>query len=215
MKTRPLDPSEADVAIGVLARAFHDALGVGFLLPDPERRAALLPAFFAPIVAQGLHHGRIDTTIGAVRGVAVWTLPTAAHQDVTGPPTAAHEASTGSANAAHQGADRPPFAASWQADELARRARLDAFIGGAHARAAPEPHWYLAFLAVDPPHQGGGIGRDLIEPGIAAARHDGFHVILATANPRTLPFYDRSGFRVILEDQLAGENLRVWILRHD
>ena len=45
-------------------------------------------------------------------------------------------------------------------------ARLDAFfstIGPAHERAAPEPHWYLRLLGVEPAHQGQGLGSILLD----------------------------------------------------
>jgi ribosomal protein S18 acetylase RimI-like enzyme len=63
--------------------------------------------------------------------------------------------------------------------------------------AHPEdPHWYLPWLGVDCARQGAGLGADILRQ--CLVRVDAAHspAFLETPNPRTVPFYERHGFRV-------------------
>ncbi len=59
------------------------------------------------------------------------------------------------------------------------------------------PHWYLPWLAVDPPQQGTGLGGRLLDRGLATVDADHLPAFLETPNPRTVPFYERHGFSVV------------------
>jgi ribosomal protein S18 acetylase RimI-like enzyme len=60
-----------------------------------------------------------------------------------------------------------------------------------------DPHWYLPWLAVDPPHQGTGLGGRLLDQGLARVDADHLPAFLETPNPRTVQFYERHGFSVV------------------
>jgi ribosomal protein S18 acetylase RimI-like enzyme len=60
-----------------------------------------------------------------------------------------------------------------------------------------ERHWYLPWLAVDPPHQSAGLGGRLLDRGLEQVDADHLPAFLETPNPRTVPFYERHGFSVI------------------
>jgi GNAT superfamily N-acetyltransferase len=63
------------------------------------------------------------------------------------------------------------------------------------AQAHPtEPHWYLAWLAVDPGAQGRGLGARLLARCLANVDASHQPAYLETPNPRTIPFYERHGF---------------------
>jgi GNAT superfamily N-acetyltransferase len=79
--------------------------------------------------------------------------------------------------------------------------------------AAPEPHWHLRLLAVDPDRQGSGLGSVLLEHGLGRARRSGDPVLLETLDARTVPFYVRNGFEVVVEDVEPSSGLRYWGLR--
>lgn len=59
-----------------------------------------------------------------------------------------------------------------------------------------EPHWYLAILGTDPPHQGAGVGAALLAPVLARCDAEGHGAYLESSKPENLPYYERHGFRV-------------------
>ena len=90
-------------------------------------------------------------------------------------------------------------------------ATLDAvfsYIGPATANVAPEPHWHLRLLGVDSGHQGGGLGAVLLRHGLDRAANTGHPVVLETFAERSLPFYLRNGFELLLDDVEPGSDLR-------
>ena len=66
-------------------------------------------------------------------------------------------------------------------------ARLEPF----HPR---QPHWYLAFVGVDPAVQSHGIGKALLAPILSSADETGTPCYLETPFSRTHSFYGRQGF---------------------
>jgi GNAT superfamily N-acetyltransferase len=58
------------------------------------------------------------------------------------------------------------------------------------------PHWYLPWLAVGDGLQGRGLGSALLEQGLARVDESGLPAYLETPNPRTIPLYERHGFKV-------------------
>jgi len=56
-----------------------------------------------------------------------------------------------------------------------------------------EPHWYLAFVGVEPSRQSRGLGRALLEPALRLA-DVGCCCYLETPFPQTHVLYERLGF---------------------
>ncbi len=174
----------------MLARAYRDNPLMVWALPDGATRQDACAAWLGPSVDRYLAAGRVHVARldGRVIGVAAWKLPDAAPADVFLPDPAR-------VLALLVGAAR--------ADEI-----LAAMGGSAHL-APPGPAAYLNYLAVDPEHQGRGIGRLLLEAGVARARRDGLRTYLATSDPGNLPFYERAGFTVVGNVDLGGPSLVV------
>ena len=59
-----------------------------------------------------------------------------------------------------------------------------------------EPHWYLAFVGVDPAAQRSGVGSRLLSPVLAQADAAGRLCYLETPFPETHQFYRRHGFEL-------------------
>jgi GNAT superfamily N-acetyltransferase len=59
------------------------------------------------------------------------------------------------------------------------------------------PHWYLPWLGVHQPLQGGGLGCDLLKRCLAMVDESHLPAFLETPNPRTVSFYERQGFQII------------------
>jgi ribosomal protein S18 acetylase RimI-like enzyme len=187
-----LRPDQLGEASAVLARAFQDDPAWGWVLPDPRRRAALLPWLFR--MGFEITDADVWTTLGPVRGAARWLPPgrpplrlAAALFAFVSTPVRLREATS-------------RFLAYGRAVEAIR------------VRAAPGPHWYLAGIGVDPPEQRKGIGSALLAPGLAGAARDGLPCVLLTNAERNLPFYRRHDFEVVLEEAAPPGAPTAWAL---
>jgi ribosomal protein S18 acetylase RimI-like enzyme len=67
----------------------------------------------------------------------------------------------------------------------------------------PETVWYLPFIGVEPTSQGRGLGSDLLREGLARADHDRLPTYLEASSPRNRTLYERHGFAIITELQVA------------
>ncbi|MBN2149613.1 MAG: GNAT family N-acetyltransferase [Anaerolineales bacterium] len=81
-----------------------------------------------------------------------------------------------------------------------------------HAEVAPQPHWYLLLLGVDPAAQRQGIGSALLKAILVQADTGGFPVYLETTKAGNLPFYQRHGFIVRAEAPLPDGGVDVWYM---
>jgi ribosomal protein S18 acetylase RimI-like enzyme len=72
-----------------------------------------------------------------------------------------------------------------------------AVLGQMSAAHPSDPHWYLAWLAVDTSRQANGLGGDLLQQCLHAVDDTHLPAYLETPNPRTVDFYRRHGFEVV------------------
>jgi len=180
-------------ASAMLAEAFQEDPAWGWVLPDAERRAALLPWLFR--VAFEVTEAEVWTTAGALSGCARWLAPgrTPVHvapmlRALVVTPLRLREA-TGR------------FFAYGKAVEAMRLA------------AVPEPHWYLAGIGVEPTQRRQGIGGALLEPGIKAAAAAGVSCALLTNTEANLSFYASHGFEVVREGRTPTNGPAAWMMR--
>ena len=66
-----------------------------------------------------------------------------------------------------------------------------------------EPHWYLGMLGVAPGQQGRGHGSALLRVGLERCDRDGLPAYLESGEPRNRALYERHGFEVLGEVQVA------------
>ena len=78
-----------------------------------------------------------------------------------------------------------------------------------------EPHWLLDALGVDPSRRSRGIGSALVRWGLERAASDGVPATLETGRPENVGYYERLGFRVVLEGEPAPGGPHVWFMRLD
>ena len=78
-----------------------------------------------------------------------------------------------------------------------------------------EPHWYLAGLGTDPPHQRKGIGAALMQPVLARCDAQGIPAYLETQKERNVPYYRHHGFEVIEEMDLPRGGPHLWLMWRD
>ncbi|GAB4338882.1 MAG: hypothetical protein Kow0099_13330 [Candidatus Abyssubacteria bacterium] len=71
-------------------------------------------------------------------------------------------------------------------------------------RRPKEPNYFLETIGVDPKFQGKGIGSTMLSHLIGFADREGVLTYLCTTDPRTVPFYERFGFRTMAETSPTG-----------
>ncbi|MHA1457008.1 MAG: GNAT family N-acetyltransferase [Promethearchaeota archaeon] len=82
-----------------------------------------------------------------------------------------------------------------------------------HLEFAPDDHWYLQTLGVEPAYQGKGYGSLLM--GYMLEKIDNTNalpVFLETSTDINVKFYKRFGFEVMREEIVPGTDIRQWYL---
>ena len=82
-----------------------------------------------------------------------------------------------------------------------------------HERRSPA--WQLDSIAVQPALHGQGIGRTLIEAGLAQARADGIGAFLTTGTAGNVDIYARCGFRIYDEADAPEGGPQIWFMSWD
>ena len=192
-----LSESQTTAAAVLLARAFREDAGMVYVLPDMVQRSRDLPFLFAPIVRYALAHGEGYTTGDTLEAVALWLPP--------GETTLTNEG-LGQAGIGDAQQELGPAV-------MGRLGGLAAYLETLRAQVMPEPHWRLIFLGVEPERQGQGIGSALIQPTLARMEAAGEPCYLETLGARAVPFYERHGFRVVIEGDHPDSAVHAWGMR--
>jgi GNAT superfamily N-acetyltransferase len=185
-------------AAEALGRAFFDDPLMEYLLPDESKRLAPLSWFMGRGARYGQLYGEVYTT-DQVDGAAIWLPP--GKTDVT-PFGMARAGMLFAPLRLGFGAFGRFMSAMNHAEEL-------------HKRDMSRDHWYLFILGVDPPRQGQGVGGQLIAPVLARADADGTPCYLETAKDKNVPFYQKHGFEVIVEEDLPKGGPRFWTMKRE
>jgi ribosomal protein S18 acetylase RimI-like enzyme len=90
---------------------------------------------------------------------------------------------------------------------------VEAHAQALHDRFAPEPHWYLAQLGVEPAQQRQGIASRLLAPMLSYLDAQALPGYLETENEANVAFYERRGFRVVAVDASLPAGLHIWAMR--
>jgi ribosomal protein S18 acetylase RimI-like enzyme len=179
----------------VVSQAFAEDPLLVWIFPDPSTRPECTAAWMGLFVEEYLLHGRVDTIEidGQVVAVALWRIP---------------------ANTVMPHPELPSIPGLLGVlIGPERQARVGDALRAFSTARPTEGIGYLQFLAVLPSHQGQGLGRRLIQPGLDALSQRGLDAYLETTNPRTLSFYASLGFAVVDEFTLAFDGPPAWCLR--
>ena len=195
----PLRPEQAREAARALARAFDDDPGVLWLFPSGGKRKRFLFWHFMRETAYMRLYGEAYTTPHTVGGAAMWLPP---DQPFFTP-----------ARFVSNGYLVLPFKMGPVAlvKFLASMALMDKL----HRRDAPQRHWYLATLGVDPPYQGQGVGGALIQPVLERADREGLPCYVETGKEINVRFYRQHGFDIVDEGYTPLGGPRYWTMLHE
>lgn len=198
MQIVPMLDAQLERAAAVMARAFFDdpLFVAGF--PNPEERGRVVPWIAAWTFRFGMEFGEVVVREDLAGAAIVYraTEPVFTEERV----------------AATEGDLRERLGpAAWSRYERMMHSweAADAHL----SQAVSEPHWYLDMVAVDPPRQGTGVGRALLQAVHALAEIDGWPTVLLTFRARNVPFYQRHGYVVVAQGVEPHAGLAYWGLR--
>ena len=127
-------------------------------------------------------------------GIAVWIPPDAREE---------HEAI---------GPAPPGAEAQILGDNAERHA---AFWGWVGEHEPQEPLLYLSHIGVVPEHQGEGIGSDLMRDGLTSGDRDGVPTWLETSRVDNVAYYERFGFRTVVDEDAPDGGPHIWFMLRD
>ena len=201
IEIRAILPDEVGAAAELLGRAFQDDPGALIVEPDPTLREHADRTLFAPVVRQAIPYGRVLVAVAADSGiVGVATFLPSGHATATDEEMVA-------AGLLDAVAAVP--------DAAARMAPMVGYLEEMHARAIDGPHARLEFYGVDPAAQGSGIGSRLMATGHATIDANGERCYLETFTTKNVAFYEKRGYRVVIDGVVPGTHTPVWGLVRD
>jgi len=192
-----LAEDQVEEASEMFGRAFHDNPMALYIFPDNADRTRHLGWMFGTSTRYGCLFGEVYTTMGRIDGAAVWLTPES-------PPMSRETAGR---------AGMAEMPEKMGAEAFQRLISTTRHWNELRRRDAPEPHWYLWVLGVDPPRQGQGVGGALLQPVLARADAAGLPCYVETDKPINVPFYRRHGFEVVVEDDLPGGGFHYWTMK--
>jgi ribosomal protein S18 acetylase RimI-like enzyme len=196
VELRCLRRGEMEHLTCLLSRAFEDDPLFRYLFRSRPHAGHAMRLLFRAQARDALRHGSIEVVAGdqGLLAAAVWLPP-------------GSSAPTASARVL---ATLPTYLAIG----LLFLDRLPDFVRLAKAAPPPSlpPFWLLEYLAVDPPWQGRGLGRRLLDAGIGRAEEAGLACGLATSSEGARRLYQRVGFEVSLETRPFEAGPPVWYM---
>ena len=172
--TRPVRPGDVERLSHVLARAFRDDPTHRWFFPSERAWRRHSHRSFGLLLRENLATGSVLTN-DRLEGAALWNAPEAAV------PGALQRLLFGARMLRHFGAHIPRAIRGFRVIEEAQPRRRK---------------WYLSVIGTDPPRQGHGVGRALIEPLLTRADAEGIPAWLEASRPENVPYYQRFGFEV-------------------
>jgi GNAT superfamily N-acetyltransferase len=160
----------------MLARAFYDDPVFDWFLPAEGARHRRLQRFFVTeLHHESLRHGAVEVACvdGHVAGAAVWVPP--------GTPLGTEVSAL------------PGYLRAF-GRRLVTVSQYQSVAVSAHPRE--EPHWYLAFIGVDPAQQGSGVGAALLRSRLQRCDQEGLAAYLESSKLQNVPLYQHFGFQI-------------------
>ncbi|MEC9000702.1 MAG: GNAT family N-acetyltransferase [Actinomycetota bacterium] len=190
--TRPGTDADVPAVVAIMAEAFANDPVLGFVLDDgpasePDRRRALLAAFFANRLLGGRGIDEIVVPadpVDAREAAAVWISPRSPEDA------------------------EPDFSMLRAVNDLTfgadtMEARITALIP-VFAVHPTTPHWYLPFVGTRPSARGRGLASAVISAVTRRCDAEGVGAYLESSDPANVPLYERHGFVVTAEIAIEG-----------
>jgi ribosomal protein S18 acetylase RimI-like enzyme len=192
-----LASSQREQAVAVLTRAFQEDPMYSYLFPDLDERIRSLGRLWNGVVRYSLVYGEVYTTPVLV-GVACWLSP--GNTRVT------------TWRTARTGFELQRAVLRFNREARRRVLELLTYTDQIHSQVMTRSHWYLMALGVEPTRQRQGLGSRLLQPVLARADRDGIPCYLETETEQNVAFYQKYGFQIAYEGEVADAGLTLWTM---
>jgi ribosomal protein S18 acetylase RimI-like enzyme len=188
-------------AAALFARAFDEEPLNRVLFPDAEDRRRTYTALARMLLERAVPYGHVFGAWdeGSLQGVAVWAPPNVrlSVRPALGSLPAAARALTSYTQALPRALPLVLGSPRGVGRYVTTRRR-------ALRAVKATPKWHLAGLATDPPYQGRGVARALLEHILVRTDADGASAWLETNDPGNVGLYERFGFTVTAHVEADG-----------
>lgn len=168
-------------AARVLAAAFQDDPLFSAFIPDPGRRAKVLPAAFRAIVTGHAAVGRV-LCLSTMDAVSVWEAPKGTY---------------GPVSMLRAGRALPWILRGLTLTEIGRWMSVMRKFSQGRSEVVPDECWSLSAVGVRPDRQNLGYGVLVLRPILHLADEQRLPIYLETENARNETFYNKLGFRTV------------------
>jgi len=186
---KEIRPEHVDRVSVVLEQAFRDCTYTRYFYPDgTDHRMQAMVWFYSKIATYAAQNGRVwaaydNKNPDVLQGVALWQPP--------------YESGISFWDMIKAGMASAPWTmgvkASWRAVSCLDQCEKK------HRQTITGPHWALYSIGVDPAFQNLCIGTKLMKPILDCADADQLPCYLDTPSERSLNFFRRLGFEVVLD----------------
>ncbi len=188
-RVRKAEPAQAAELAATLARAFYEDPLVSWVVPSDSRRLAITRRGFDLFLRRVWLRHEETYTVGDVAGVCVWEPPG------TWKLEAREQISLLPAMLRIQGRTLP---------------RLLGTLNAVEKGHPTQPHYYLAFVGVEPESRGRGMGSILMHPILQRCDQERVPAYLEASAPRNRDLYERHGFEVTEEIRPGRSGPPIW-----
>jgi GNAT superfamily N-acetyltransferase len=193
----PLPVSLLETAADIMENAFREDVVYNYLFPDPQSLPKLLHRHLKSLLIYGMACGEVYI-VPEGNGAACW-LP------------------SWQPASAWQGLVRSRFAVprariTFSRETIRRMKVFKLFNDEVKMRTAPERHWFLDLLAVQPACQGQGVGGRLLQARLAKCDLEKLPCYLETETEGNVRFYQKYGFIVVNKGRVPGSELTIWAM---
>lgn len=194
----PLKREQLPLMAEIFSAAFQDDPLLKFVEPNEAKRVNICPVLYGSVLRYCQHFGEVDSSVDGM-AAAAWLPPNHSY------PSLLRELRVGMGLLPIK-LGLAAFNRLQEFDILAKKMRR---------KYAPNAHWYLWGLAVDPSMQRRGLARVLLNSVIQKADRAGEVMYLETQNPNNVIIYERFGFRIVGIGNLGRGAVTIHAMRRD
>ena len=191
-----ISEDQIEVASKVLGRAFLDDPLFVYCFPDRVERKNKIAIHSEFLILVGILSGEVYITSSNIEGVAIWH-PHGIKDQIIGKQS--KETMRRLKKVRKMDFSDPLL--------IERMGIFEEIANSFQNEYVNFPHWYLAFIGIDPIHQGKGYGSKLLRMKLAEIDQQNLPCYLHTENERNVIFYEHFGFELIGKNKVPNSDI--------